>query len=81
MQPSHTNHETTTPVWDLPVRLFHWLLAASFGVAYLTEDHFMTLHSLVGYTLCGLLVFRLLWGLIGTRHARFSDFVRPPSEV
>jgi len=68
-------------VWDLPVRLFHWSLAAAFGVAYLTEDDWLSLHTFAGYAVAGLIVFRVLWGIVGSRHARFGDFVRPPAEV
>ncbi|OGB07979.1 MAG: cytochrome B [Burkholderiales bacterium RIFCSPHIGHO2_12_FULL_69_20] len=67
-------------VWDLPVRLFHWLLALSFAGAWITaeSERWRLLHVTLGYTLGGLLAFRVLWGLVGTRHARFSDFVRGP---
>lgn len=68
-------------VWDLLVRIFHWSLVTAFIVAYVSEDDFMTIHAYAGYLIMGLLVLRLVWGLIGTRHARFSDFVRPPREV
>lgn len=72
-----------TLVWDAPVRVFHWLLALSFAVAYLTSesDRWRDVHVTAGYTMAGLVVFRLLWGLIGTRHARFTDFVRGPRAV
>jgi cytochrome b len=65
-------------VWDLPVRIFHWLLVVGFFVAYLTEDEFLTVHVWAGYGVLGLLVFRLLWGFIGNRYARFANFVRSP---
>ncbi len=68
-------------VWDLPVRFFHWSLASCFVIAYVTEDDFMTLHSYAGYTIIGLIIFRLLWGFVGSRHARFSDFAYPPKTV
>ncbi len=68
-------------VWDLPVRIFHWGLASGFLIAYLTEDDFMTLHSYAGYLIGGLILFRLLWGFIGTPHARFRDFVCSPAHV
>ena len=68
-------------VWDPLVRLFHWALVGAFAIAWLTEDDFMTLHSYAGYFITGLLLFRLLWGFVGPRHARFSDFVRSPSAV
>lgn len=68
-------------VWDPLVRVFHWSLVTAFFVAYLTEDDFLDLHVYAGYLIGGLLVFRLLWGFVGSRHARFSDFVKRPSEV
>ena len=70
-------------VWDLPVRVFHWLLALSFAGAWLTaeSERWRLLHVTLGYTLGGLIVFRVLWGLVGSRHARFSDFVRGPRAV
>jgi cytochrome b len=78
----------TTPqerilIWDAPVRVFHWLLALSFFGAYLTaeSERWRLVHVTLGYTAGGLVVFRLLWGLFGTRHARFADFVRGPKAV
>ncbi len=71
----------TVAVWDPLVRVFHWSLAASFCVAYLSEDDFMSLHEWAGYTVAALVGFRLAWGLIGTRHARFGDFVTTPRKV
>lgn len=68
-------------VWDPLVRLFHWTLVGAFTLAYLSEDDFQNLHVYAGYTVGGLIVFRLLWGFVGTRHARFGDFVRSPSEI
>lgn len=70
-------------VWDAPVRVFHWLMVLSFAGAYLTaeNDHWRLLHVTFGYTMAGLVVFRILWGIVGTRHARFADFVRGPGAV
>ena len=63
-------------VWDAPTRVFHGLLALCFAGAYLTGDteRFRDLHVLLGYTLLGLIGFRLLWGIVGARYARFSAF-------
>jgi cytochrome b len=70
-------------VWDAPVRVFHWLMVFSFAGAYLTaeSERWRLLHVSLGYTMAGLVAFRIVWGLIGTRHARFSDFVRGPAAI
>lgn len=70
-------------VWDLPVRVFHWLLVLCFAGAWLTSEFesLETWHLAFGYTSGALIVFRLLWGLVGTRYARFSSFVAPPRAV
>ena len=70
-------------VWDAPVRVFHWLMVLSFAGAYLTaeSERWRLLHVTLGYTMAGLIAFRIVWGLAGTRHARFSAFVRGPAAV
>jgi len=70
-------------VWDMPTRVFHWLQALSFGAAYLTafSERMRNYHVALGYILLGLLVFRLLWGFVGTRYARFRSFLLNPKEV
>lgn len=68
-------------VWDPLVRLFHWTLVISFTVAYVTGEEGDLVHFYSGYVIAGLLLFRLVWGFIGSRHARFADFVRSPREV
>jgi cytochrome b len=70
-------------IWDAPVRVFHWLLVLCFAGAYLTAESevWRLVHVTLGYTLGGLLVFRLVWGLVGTRYARFGSFVRGPQAV
>ncbi|MDO9267502.1 MAG: cytochrome b/b6 domain-containing protein [Methylobacter sp.] len=65
-------------VWDLPLRIFHWLLVAGFFIAYLTEDELLTVHVWAGYLVTGLLAFRLVWGFIGNDYARFSNFLCSP---
>src|SRR3569833_973840 len=71
-------------VWDLPLRLFHWLLVASMVASYVTAKlgfDWMQWHFYLGYWTIGLLVFRLLWGFFGPRHARFSSFVRTTGAI
>jgi cytochrome b len=70
------------PVWDLPVRLFHWLLAALIGFSWwsVKNDH-TDWHIWSGCGILTLLVFRLLWGCFGSSTARFSSFVRGPRDV
>lgn len=78
-----SNTLQTIKVWDLLIRIFHWSLVGFFTLAYLTEgeDEWMTIHSYAGYSILILLVFRLLWGVIGTHNARFSNFITRPKEV
>ncbi|TAM54499.1 MAG: cytochrome B [Paraburkholderia sp.] len=70
-------------VWDAPVRVFHWLMVASFVGAWLTaeSERWRLLHVTLGYTMLGLVGFRIVWGLVGTRYARFAEFVRAPAAV
>lgn len=70
-------------VWDVPVRVFHWLMVLSFAGAWITaeSERWRLLHVTLGYTMAGLVAFRVVWGLIGTKHARFADFVRGPRAV
>jgi cytochrome b len=69
-----------TLVWDLPTRVFHWLLVATFAGAYLTSDgeRLRDVHMLLGYSAGGLVAFRVLWGIVGTRYARFASFPLSP---
>lgn len=68
-------------VWDLPIRIFHWSLVCAFFIAYFTEDDWLTLHAYAGYIVIALLLFRLVWGLVGSHHARFSNFIYSPGET
>ncbi len=69
-------------VWDWPLRLFHWLLLLAVVAAYLTQRFgAMEWHQRIGLTIVGLIVFRLVWGFVGTRHARFVEFLRGPAAV
>ncbi|MES9831220.1 MAG: cytochrome b/b6 domain-containing protein [Candidatus Thiodiazotropha sp. LLP2] len=68
-------------VWDPFVRLFHWTLVGSFLVTWVTEDELMTLHVYAGYVIAALVLLRIVWGMVGTRYARFSEFVVSPGKV
>lgn len=70
-------------VWDVPTRVFHWLFALSFAGAWLTaeSDGLESLHLMLGYTFAGLIGFRLIWGMVGTKYARFGSFLYSPARV
>ena len=68
-------------VWDPLVRFFHWALVSAFIIAYITEEDFLTIHSWAGYLILSLLCIRFVWGFIGTRYARFSDFAYKPVSI
>jgi cytochrome b len=72
------NHPPTVKAWDPLVRVFHWSLVFFFLLAFATEDDWMNLHVWAGYAVAMLIGFRLLWGVIGTRTARFPTFVKSP---
>jgi len=70
-------------IWDWPVRIGHWLLVGAFALAWITGDseEWRLVHAFAGGTVVGVVLFRLLWGFVGTRHARFASFVRGPQAV
>lgn len=68
-------------VWDPIVRIAHWTLVTSIAVAWLSGDEWQTLHETAGYAAVEIVAIRIVWGFVGSRHARFSDFVRSPSVV
>lgn len=70
-------------VWDWPVRVFHWSLAACVFIAFFTgeSERFSLWHQTFGYVAGGLLAFRLVWGFVGTRHARFASFIKGPQAI
>ena len=76
-----TNASGLVRVWDPVVRTFHWTLVLAFFVAYITEYELMTPHVWAGYLITALLAVRIVWGFVGTRHARFNDFVYSPTTI
>lgn len=82
MPTPHKSSEATIKVWDLFIRLFHWMLVAGFAAAYISgEIHASEIHVLTGYALCALLAARTYWGFRGGKYARFRAFFFPASET
>jgi cytochrome b len=77
-------HDAGRLVWDLPVRIAHWALVVSVAGAWATHyagTEWFPWHRRLGYVTLVLVVFRIAWGFVGTRHARFSNFLRGPGAV
>lgn len=71
-------------IWDIPTRLFHWLLVLALIAQWLTAevlDDAIQLHMYIGYFTLGLIIFRISWGFIGPKYARFNDFVSSPRDL
>ena len=77
------NNKQSILVWDVPTRVFHWLLVVCFTGAWLTSEseRLQMIHYAFGYSACALVLFRLVWGVVGTRYARFSQFIKGPKEM
>lgn len=75
------SRKPTVLVWDPFVRVFHWSLAGLFVFCFATGDVWEQPHEWAGYAIAALVVSRVVWGLFGPRHARFSDFVFRPSII
>ena len=68
-------------VWDILIRIFHWSLVFFFMIAYLTGDELETMHAYIGFLIIGLLGLRIIWGIIGTQYARFTNFICSPQTI
>ena len=89
MKSSNENHQLSNSefsankiyIWDPLVRIFHWTLVLAFSVAFISEDDYIAIHSWSGYTILSFLTIRVFWGVVGTKHALFSDFVFSKIEI
>ena len=68
-------------VWDIFVRTFHWTLVGTMIGLYLSGDDFKSVHIILGYFVIFLVLLRIIWGFIGTKHARFHDFLYRPGKI
>ena len=71
--------KSTVRIWEPYVRIFHWGLAAAIATAWATSGEVQAVHEFAGYAVAALVGFRLIWGFVGSRYARFSQFVRGPA--
>ena len=83
LEPKQQSKLQSILVWDMPVRVFHWLLVLCFTGAWLTaeSERLQMIHYAFGYTACFLVIVRLFWGLVGTKYARFSQFLKGPKAI
>ena len=74
-------HDRETPVWDIVTRLFHWSFVLAYCCAQLTAEEWDTAHEYTGYIILGLVAFRITWGFVGPRNARFFEFIKSPTTI
>jgi len=68
-------------VWDIAIRVFHWTLVVCFAIAFISSEDSLKLHVIFGYSVLFLVLFRIFYGFVGTRYARFSDFLYHPAQM
>jgi len=70
-----------TKVWDIAIRVFHWTLVGCYALAFISSENIPSLHVIFGYSVLSLVIFRIFYGFVGTRYARFADFLYPPAQI
>lgn len=79
---TQTPDEKKVKLWDFPVRLFHWALVAAIATSWWTNRQVMIdIHAIAGYTVLALVLFRIVWGFVGSSNARFTSFLTGPGKV
>ena len=68
-------------VWDIAIRVFHWALVGCFAIAFISSENIPKLHVFFGYSVLFLVLFRILYGFVGSKYARFSDFLYRPAQI
>ena len=68
-------------VWDIAIRVFHWTLVGCYTIAFISSENIMKLHVIFGYSVLFLVLFRIFYGFVGTKYARFSDFLYHPAQI
>jgi len=68
-------------VWDIAIRVFHWTLVGCYALAFISSENILKLHVFFGYSVLFLVLFRILYGFVGSKYARFSDFLYRPSQI
>ena len=79
--PFNMENKQVIKVWDIAVRVFHWALVVCFAIAFISSEDSRQLHVIFGYSVLFLVLFRILYGFVGTKYARFSDFLYPPAQI
>jgi cytochrome b len=68
-------------VWDIAIRVFHWTLVGCYALAFISSENIPKLHVFFGYSVLFLVLFRILYGFVGSKYARFSDFLYRPTQI
>ena len=74
-------NKQSVKVWDIVIRVFHWMLVGCFAIAFISSGNSRKLHVVFGYSVLFLVLFRIFYGFVGTKYARFSDFLYRPAQI